>query len=406
MIRSLVFTTLYPNVCQPRHGIFVEERLRQVLKGGGIDAKVVAPVPWFPSRQSLFGRYAKYRAVPAREIRGGIDVLHPRHLVIPKVGMNVAPALLARGTLPILRKLISDGFDFDLIDAHYLYPDGVAAAWLGQKLNKPIVLTARGTDVNVIAQYGNPRRQILRAAEKAAAVVTVSRALRAELLRLGIAECKVVSLRNGVDLSLFKPEAMQPAKRILGIRGNLWLSIGNLVELKGHRLAIEALARERNVSLIVIGEGPERGRLRRLALVRGVHDRVRFIGFASREELRTYYSAADALILASRREGMPNVILEALACGTPIIATQVGGIPEIVAPPKAGELMRERTPDALIEAWHRLQSNRLDRSRIRAYATNFAWEPTAVGLRALFDRVLVRREGAMMSGPCNAGMGH
>ena len=117
-------------------------------------------MPWFPSRAARFGEYAGYARIPARDVRHGIAIDYPRYPVIPKVGMSLAPVLMALAVLPRLRAIIADGYDFDAIDAHYVYPDGVAAAWLGRQLGKPVVITARGSDLNVLPQYPLPRRMI------------------------------------------------------------------------------------------------------------------------------------------------------------------------------------------------------------------------------------------------------
>ncbi|HEY5264539.1 MAG TPA: glycosyltransferase, partial [Steroidobacteraceae bacterium] len=204
-VRLLVFTSLYPNAAQPRHGVFVEERLRHLVDSGRIAATVVAPVPWFPFRSPIFGAYSTLASVPAKEERYGITILHPRFPVIPKLGMSIAPFLMVRALLPVFRKLIAEGADFDLIDAHYFYPDGVAAARLGAAIGKPVVITARGTDVTWIPRYRRPRRQIQWAAERAAAIVTVSRALKDKVTALGVDPDRIAVLRNGVDLDRFGP---------------------------------------------------------------------------------------------------------------------------------------------------------------------------------------------------------
>ncbi len=139
-VRLLVFTSLYPNSAQPRHGLFIEGRLRRLVDSGRITATVVAPVPWFPFRHPMFGAYSTFASVPKEEERHGIRIVHPRFPVIPKLGMNVAPFLMYRALLPLLRKLQTGGKDFDLIDAHYFYPDGVAAARLGTAIGKPVVI--------------------------------------------------------------------------------------------------------------------------------------------------------------------------------------------------------------------------------------------------------------------------
>lgn len=387
----LVFSSLYPNSVQPRHGIFVEERTRHLVSNGEIEATVIAPVPWFPSANRRFGRYAQLAAVPIKEQRHGIEVMHPRYPRIPKVGMSIAPALMAAALGDSVSRLQEDGFRFDLIDAHYFYPDGVAAVTLGRRFRKPVVVTVRGTDVNLIANYRFPRRQILRAAEDAAGIIAVSRALKERLVSLGVPEAKVTVLRNGVDLSRFAPTNREVTRNRLNITGTAWLSVGNLIEGKGHHLAIEALRIVPDARLVVIGEGPLDGRLRRLAGELGVAERVTFIGYVSHAELSAYYSAADALILPSASEGMPNVALEAMACGTPVIATAVGGIPEIICAPEAGELISERSAAAIARAWAVLQQRRNDHNcsseSTRIYARRFGWSDTTLGQLAMFRRI-------------------
>ena len=386
--KLLTFSTLYPNACQPRHGIFVEERLRHLVGTGDVQAKVVAPVPWFPSSRAVFGQYGLYARVPQEETRRNIEVMHPRYPVIPKVGMRLAPMLLATSLYRFLRGRIRDGYDFDLIDAHYLYPDGVAAVRLGQKLGKPVVLTARGTDVNLIPDYPGPRRQIINACRQAQSVITVSEALREALIKLGVSKDKVVTLRNGVDLEAFKPQDKSAAKRALEVEGPVWLSVGHLIESKGHHLAIEAAAKVPEVTLVIVGDGPEQTALHALVRRLGVSDRVRFAGHEDHGSLPRYYSAADTLILASSREGMPNVALESMACGTPVIATAIGGTPEIVTVPEAGELMESRSADSIVHAWARLRSRPGSVEATRRHALEFGWEPTVRAQLTLYRSVV------------------
>src|SRR5436309_9492989 len=172
-MRTLTFATLYPNLSQRRHGIFVEQRLRHLVASGAVESRVVAPVPWFPSARRCFGRYGVYARVPRREVRHGIEILHPRYPVIPKVGMSAAPFLLAAAARGAVAELVAGGFDFDLIDAHYLYPDGVAAILLGRWLGKPVVLSALGDDVITLPLYALPRRMILWAVAGSAGVLPV-----------------------------------------------------------------------------------------------------------------------------------------------------------------------------------------------------------------------------------------
>jgi glycosyltransferase involved in cell wall biosynthesis len=391
-LKVLTFSTLFPSSVRPSHGIFVETRLRELLKSGRIESRVVAPVPWFPSSDSRWGEYAKFAATPAREQRNGIDVLHPRYLLLPKVGMTSAPLTLALGAKAAVQKLIDEGFDFDLIDAHYYYPDGVAAALLAKWFDKPLTITARGTDLNLIPQYPLPRRMIEWAARRAAGSIGVCAALMDVLRGWGHDPAKLHTLRNGVDLDRFRPLPQGQMRAELGVGGEpLLLSVGHLIERKGHHIAIEALAElaqaRPGVRLVIIGEGEERAALTALAARLGVADKVRLTGSLPNTELLKWYSAADVLLLCSSREGWANVLLESMACGTPVVATDIWGTPEVVAAPEAGRLVAERTGAAFAAGVQALLAAGVDRAATRRYAEGFSWQATTDGQLDLFSTI-------------------
>lgn len=388
-MRLLTFTSLYPNAAQPGHGPFVEVRLRKLMESGEVDSRVVAPVPWFPSVHTRFGRYGEFAQVPRSEQRYGIKVLHPRYLTLPGLGVHIAPWSMAMAGRAALLRTQKSGYDFEAIDAHYFYPDGVAAAMLGRWFQRPVVITARGTDINLLPQYTGPRRMILEAARKVAAIITVSQALKDELVRLGVASEKVEVLRNGVDSHLFRPVPQDDARSILGLAtgenaGPILASVGSLVTLKGHHLVIEALAALPGVRLVIAGRGPEQGRLEALALKVGVADRVTFLGQIAQVDLPVVYSAANLLILASCREGWPNVLLESMACGTPAIATQVGGSAEVITAPEAGRLLERQDSRAIVDAVKVMLSDPPLREATRRYAEAFGWDSTTAGQRRVF----------------------
>jgi len=384
-MKILTFSTLFPNSEKPGHGIFVETRLRHLVGSGQVQSRVVAPIPWFPSTNPRFGNYARFAKAPRHEVRHGIEVAHPRYPVLPKVGMSVAPFLLAQAVKPAIGRLIDEGYDFDLIDAHYFYPDGVAAAMLARHFNKPLVITARGSDITLFPQYALPRRQILWAARRADAIITVCNALRDEVVAMGIAADRVVSLRNGVDLQLFRPIERSPNPMFT------LLAVGHLVPVKAQDLIIGALPLLPGVRLVLAGDGPDRAKLENLARELKVTDRVTFLGAVPQAQLRAHYGAADALVLSSSREGWANVLLEAMACGTPVVASRVYGTPEVVAAPEAGVLMRERSYQGVADAVNALRANYPDRAATRRYAERFSWDDTTEGQIRLFESVLARQ---------------
>jgi teichuronic acid biosynthesis glycosyltransferase TuaC len=387
-VRVLTFTTLYPNALQPQHGIFVETRLRQLVASGAVSARIVAPCPWFPFSSARFGEYSVYARIPGRELRYDLCIDHPRYPVLPKVGMSAAPLGLFAAVLPVLRRQIIQGRDFDLIDAHYFYPDGVAAVLLGRALSRPVVVTARGSDLNVIARCRAPRGWIRWAAWRADGLVAVSRGLKERLIELGIAAERVRVLRNGVDLALFRPHNREAVRGAIGLTRPTLLAVGNLVALKRHRLMIEALTRLPEPELVIVGEGPERGAIERAARERGVIDRVRLLGRVPQHRLPEIYSAADLLLLVSSHEGWPNVLLESMACGTPVLVSDMGGIADIVATSEAGKIIYAVTPERLAAAIRELLATPPPRNATRIYAEQFDWQSTTEGQIALFREVM------------------
>lgn len=378
-MRVVSFTSLYPNPLRPGFGVFVENRLRHLAASGQISLSVVAPVPW-PAK-----------GVPDHETRHGIHVLHPRFATIPGLGMYVAPLGLYRAGLSVLPTL-HDMMPIDVLDAHYVYPDGVAAVWLGKKLGLPVVITARGTDINVLPEYAWPRRLIRQALQDADGLIAVSDALAARLVTLGADAAKIRVLRNGVDLQTFHPGDREAARARLGLGdGPVLASVGNLLKAKGQDVAIAALPHLPGVTLLLAGRGPDEGYLRTLAQSLGVANRVRFLGALPHAALPDVYRAADVLVHASMREGMANVLLEALACGTPVVGSPIPGMDEVVAAPVAGRIMKQRTPEALAASVQELLTSLPNRHDTRRYAEGFSWDATTAGQLALFRDILQRR---------------
>lgn len=384
-LRLLTFSTLYPNPAQPNHGVFVENRLRHLVGSGEAISTVLAPVPWFP------GRTSRHAAIPATTMRHGIAIHHPRFLAPPGIGMATNPFALYRAARAALRRLVAEGLAFDAIDAHYLYPDGVAAVWLGREFGKPVAITARGSDTSQLPHYRIPGALIRRAIAGADALIAVSAGLAEGLFGLGAPAAKVTVLRNGVDLAVFRPVADRAAARAeLGLTGPTLLSVGLLIERKGHHLTIAALRDLPGHTLLIAGEGPDRATLLALAARLGVADRVRLLGAQPHARLPLFYTAADAMVLASSREGWANVLLESMACGTPVVASPAWGSREAVTAPEAGLVIDAATPAAIAEGVRRLLAAPPDRAATCRYAGRFGWDETTAGQLALFRRLLAR----------------
>jgi teichuronic acid biosynthesis glycosyltransferase TuaC len=331
--------------------------------------------------------------VPRHEQRHGLAVHHPRALTMPKLGMYTAPYALYRAARRELRRLVAQGQSFDAIDAHYLYPDGVAALWLARDFRLPLAITARGSDVTELPDYRIPRALIQRAIAGADALIAVSAGLKRRLVELGAPDEKVTVLRNGIDTVLFHPgpwpgigdRAAMRAR--LGLTGPTLISVGGLIPRKRHHLAIDAMALLPGATLLILGAGPEHAALEARATQRGVADRVRLLGPRPHAELPAYYAAADLSVLASSREGWANVLLESMACGTPVVASDIPGNPEVVQHRDAGLIVRDNAAEGIAETVQDLLANPPDRAATRRYAEGFGWAETSAGQLALFQRI-------------------
>ncbi|WP_165314155.1 glycosyltransferase family 4 protein [Vibrio ziniensis] len=392
-MKILTVSTLFPYENNPKHGIFVETRLRQLLQHyPDIEAKVIAPIPYFPFTHPVFGSYAENAKAPSFEVRHGIEVYHPRYLVIPKIGMTLTPVTLAKAIYKQAKDIIASGYDFDLIDGHYFYPDGVAIEIVAKKLGKPFTVTARGTDINLIPKFNKPKKQIQHVLKSSNHNMAVCEALRQEMINLGAAPEKVTTLRNGVDLELFSFSDQTKQQQLrqqlkLPDQQPVIISTGHLIERKGHHLIIEALSQVPDGLLLIAGDGPEKKKLLNLVEKLGLKNRVQFLGSISQVKLAQYYGASDVLVLASSREGWANVLLEAMACGTPVVATNIWGTPEVVARKEAGVLVNRNSSDiarGIVEALN----SKIVRSETRRYAELFSWTDTVILKKTLFKKII------------------
>jgi teichuronic acid biosynthesis glycosyltransferase TuaC len=381
----LVVSTLYPNAIQFRHGIFVETRIKHVQESGGVKLSVIAPVPWFPCKIKRLPQYSQLVDVPRHEIRHDIEIFHPRYLVIPKIGMLLTPFFLAFAIYRQIKQLPQELQDFQVIDAHYYYPDGVAAAIIARIFNKPLTITARGSDINLIADDILPRRMMDWAGRVARYNLAVCRALADRMVEIGMPETSMRVVRNGVDLDLFKPLPQRDALRQKWqVRAPLLISVGYLIERKGHHLIIDAMQSLAEYELFIVGDGEWAQRLQSQVVAAGLQSRVRFIGEVRQEQLCELYNCADALVLASSREGWANVLLESMACGTPVVATNIWGTPEVVQSQAAGVLCEARTAESIASSVRRLFAAYPRREQTREYAETFSWADTTQKLLSIW----------------------
>jgi glycosyltransferase involved in cell wall biosynthesis len=373
MLRVLTLSTLYPDRARPTFGGFVERQTWALAGREGLAVAVASGTgqPLWPL--SLHPHYRQRRVSRRWQVYNELEVLRVPFRIWPGRPGGAGRAL-ARAVLPAMR-----GQGFDVIDAEFFWPDGVAAMHLSRALGIPFSVKARGSDIHHWGSVPEVREQMLDAAKEAGGLLAVSAALKRSMEELGMAGEKIRVHYTGIDLNRFRPTDRPAAKAALGIEGPLLVSAGALIPLKGQALVIEALAAIPEATLILVGDGPERARLE--ALARPLGKRVRFLGNRPHGELPGLLAAADAMVLPSEREGLANVWVEALACGTPLVITDVGGAREVVDRPEAGRLVA-REAAAIAEGVRAILAAPPEPAQVRKAAERFSWDRNAAELEA------------------------
>jgi len=391
--RLIVFSSLFPNATQPNAGLFIRERMFRVSKQ--LPLVVVSPKPWFPGQGLIRLFRPHYRPLPARtETQAGVEVIFPRFLAIPGLLRGLDSLFMAIGSYFTLRRLKAQGFN--LIDAHFAYPDGHAAQRLGRWLNLPVTVTLRGTEV---PQSRNPAlvpklREVFRDADQ---VITVSDSLRQLAYSLGLAEARGQVVGNGVDANRFTSVPKAEARQRFGLpdAAQVLITVGGLVERKGFHRVIACLPtlleKHPDLHYLIVGgpcpEGDMTQALKDQVTKLGLTERVHFLGPISPDDLKWPLSAADIFVLSTRNEGWANVILEAMACGVPVVASDVGGNAEVVCSPELGAIVPFDDQSALTAALDQALARQWDQRSIRAYAEANSWDNRVETLVNLFSKV-------------------
>ncbi|HEX8624638.1 MAG TPA: glycosyltransferase [Allosphingosinicella sp.] len=390
MLRILVLTSRFPDRLRPNLGNFVERQTLELASRPGVEVQVVAPLERPPFPLSLIDRGA-LDGLPGEEVWKGLLVHRlrfPRFRGLP----SLRPRSLARKLLPLARALRGQ-FPFDVISAEFSWPDGPAAVAVGRMLGVPVTIKGRGMEFERRTGNGRLRRQLLASGLAAQRLLAVSASMKQTMAAIGLPAERIAVHYSGVDADLFRPGDRRAAKARLGINGPLLLAVGNLIPEKGHWLAVEALARLDGATLIVVGNGPERGALLARARRLGVADRLRLPGSLPHPLLPAFFTAADVTVHPSFVEGFGNARLESLACGTPLVTTAVGEAALIVDRPAAGRIV-EADPEAIAEAVRSLLAEAPAAEAVRARVLEFSWARQAEELELHLAAAAGHRPGA------------
>ena len=386
-MRILTITNLFPSSNVPTAGVFIRERIKAVVARGA-DVRVIAPVPYVPPGP-VPARYRRIRATPDAGEVDGVSVRYPRYLVIPKAGTRYQAWGYARGLRDVLRSEI-EGFRPDILDAHYLYPDACGVARAAREFDIPYACTARGSDVHVLGCVPSVHRQIRAALAGASAVIAVSRALATAMRDLKLFDGTVEVVPNGVDRSSFQPRPRAEAREALdlGGAGRFVVCVGHLAPVYRQELLLRALAHvdaPADLSVRFLGQGADRARLEALALSLGVDERVVFEGTVPHDQIPVWFAASIGSVQLNRSAGSPNAVLESVACGVPVLASDIPAMREALMAPEQG-LFVEPRPEAVARGLARLaETATVPCGPVRS------WDDVAGEILQHFERALERR---------------
>jgi len=396
-LRLLCLSTLYPASARPGFGRFVARQMEALAARPDWEVTVINPIGLPPLPGFLMPRsYAPLLSIPPMERRSGVPVYHPRFALIPGLSGRFNPALITRTVLPLARKLHAQQ-PFDMVDAQFFYPDGPAAARIAGALGLPYAIKARGSDIHVWGKRTDALRQMQAAAAGAGALLSVSRSLADDMADIGLPEPAITVHYTGLDRGRFHPRPRAAARAILAERfhvpaeGPLVACVGALIGIKGQALAIRALAEPgmEGIALAIAGTGPDEAALRALTRQLDVAHRVYFLGGLGHDFLPVLMAGAIAMVLPSEREGLANVWIEALACGTPLVIPDIGGAREVVTGPAAGRIAA-REPGAIARALAGLIAQPSAPEAVAACAAKFSWEANAEALAAIYGKVVAK----------------
>ena len=379
----LAITNLFPNAYEPRRGMFNAQLFAALANM--VNMRVIAPIPYYPG-MSLFPRltnFGRVRGMIDVEEVNNVKVFHPRYFSPPKIGRSIYGYLYYIGIRKLIQKIRKD-FNFDVILSSFAYPDGYASFLLAKKMNTPFVVEILGSDIYFHARHYLRKRMILKSLTDSHRVIAMSEGLKNEVVRYGIPDEKVIVNYNGVnkDIFYYEDKALAKLKLKLNSKGCHILFVGNLVPVKGLPNLLNALGwlinkEKKHFVLHIIGQGPLKSSLSKMAKKMGLKDFIHFIGEKSHDEISLWMKACDLFCLPSFSEGVPNVLLEAMSCGTPVIASDVGGIPEIVVSERQGILVPPGDPSSLAKALGVASDKQWDYRDISNCVAKFTWDDSA-----------------------------
>ncbi|HJP03552.1 MAG: glycosyl transferase [Chromatiales bacterium] len=382
----LAFSNLYPNTCEPLRARFNHLQFAALNNLAGVDVTVISPIEL--ARRLQYTSSGKGWGPRGGHEWEGLRVRYPTAWLIPKILRFLNGFLLAISVLPAWARQWRN--PPDVVYSTWAFPDGYAAVMLARFFGVPVYVKVHGTDVAQLLGSRTLRRALtVRALSRATGVIAVSNYLRNQLIHCGVPAERIRTVYNGIDRQSFCPREQGECRRRLGLQhaGAIGLFVGNLVRVKGLDDLLDALTPElcskHDLVFYVIGAGPLEGKLRERVRAAGMESAIQFAGQVEHTVLADWMNAADFLCLPSHHEGLPNVVLEGLACGLPVVATAVGGIPEIIDDSN-GRLTPPGDPRALTAAIASVLEHKPAGPAVESTVNATGWGDNAEALKQLF----------------------
>ena len=388
-MKVLSVSHLFPNRFSPNYGIFVKERVKAVSEN--IDSKIIAPLPYFPMI-GFFERYKGINRIERIEKFDNVFVHYPRHIVIPKYFKFIDGYLYYLSMNAFFSRMIKD-YHIDLLDLHWVYPDAYAGLKWAKRFKKKIIVTVRGDKSICYFERSIRKRLLIKTLRSVDHIIAVSTDLRNKVVsEYGVDDNCVTVIPNGIDTRNFFLIDKKEALKLCGLeRGKRYiLSLSRLSKEKGLEYLFRAFSflNCTDLILLVAGSGPLKGELFKLASDLNISNNVRFIGEVDHNEAYKWYNAADVFCLPSIGEGCPNVIIEALACGTPIVSTRVGGIPDLVISQDYGLLVQPSDAISLSRALEIGLGKDWNRFNIAEHGARNTWGQVADRVINIYEKVV------------------
>ena len=380
LMNILVITDFFPHPFRPHEGIFVWEQVKELSKRHTI--AVISPRMAYPP----FRRYKTYRfpvrKIPGKEHKNGVPVFRPLYRQIPLVGEWFMPHWFFLKLLILVSK---EGLAVDLVQAHWAYRAGWWAVLLGRLLRKPVIITVHGSDVNYWLDEPVKKKRIRWALRHASGVIFVSRKLADKVKSVKLKLRKQIVISNGIPSekmrrSFVNENQVHPLKQIV--------FVGNLLPVKGADILLDALhhlkLQESGWCAVIGGDGPEREMLEQQSAALGLTSKVKFLGRLTNPEVLALLQSADVLVIPSRNEGAPLILLEALGHGTTVVSFDVGNVAEVLHGPNLGYVVKERTPEALAEAIQKALKQPVNPALAKKEAAKYLLENTVKQIEAFY----------------------